>query len=74
MQREVNAVAAEVGGNDGQRRRAVTPVGVVDSFKGVVVVRTPFRFPEAGVVAQDDPVDDGIDKGVCRGMAYRWTK
>jgi hypothetical protein len=55
---------SEVTGDDGQRRQAITPGGVVNCVNGVMVVQAPYQFLEPCVATKDDPVDEGADKGV----------
>ena len=44
----------------------MAPVWVVDGGKGVVVVRTPFRFLEPCVATEGDPINDGLHERVVR--------
>ncbi len=53
---------AEVLSDDGQGHGTITPVGVVDGVEGVLVVGTPLEFVAACVAAQDDQVDNSVDK------------
>ena len=53
---------AEVAGNDGQRCRAIAPAGIINGVKGVMMVQTPFQFPESSVTSEYDPVN------------YAWTR
>ena len=58
---------AEVSGNDGQHRWAITPIGVINGVKGVVMVRAPFQFLESSVTAKGNRVCYCADKGVLGG-------
>jgi len=53
---------AEIASNDGQRCGPIAPIWVIDGVEGVGVVGAPFRFLEAGVTPDDDPVDDRMDE------------
>ena len=49
----------------------VTMFWVIDGHQGIVVVRAPFRFAEAGVASEDDPVGNGLDKRVMGCLASK---
>ena len=53
---------AEVLSDDGRGHRTITPDGVGDGVEGVLVVGTPLGVVEGCVAAQDDRVDNGMDK------------